>query len=62
VTSPVKPETLTMKQIADLKAVSTGKLRKDCERAESSRDTLRMWATLQRICDAINARRAASRG
>jgi hypothetical protein len=53
---PVTVETLTMRQISDLKKVATGKLRADCERAESSRDTLRIWPCLQRICDAINSK------
>ena len=57
----VTTETLTMGQIADLKAVSTGKLRADCIRAESSRHTLRIWPTLQRIAEAINARAKAGR-
>jgi hypothetical protein len=51
----VTVETLTIKQIADLKKVSDGKLHADCERAKRSRDTLRIQPTLQHICDAINA-------
>lgn len=48
-----------MRQIADLKTASTRKLRADCVRAEKSSDTMRLWPTLQRICDAINARNGA---
>ena len=49
-------DSLTMKQIADMRASSTGRLRADCIRAESGRDTLSLMPTLKRIAAAINAR------